>query len=194
MSYREEKDTMGTVRIPGDAYYGAQTQRAVDNFPISNQTFPPVFIRALALIKECAAAVNADKAEPRVRLQAGGQGLHRSGLRQAGGSLQQQVAVRQQGGEQAQDQGFLPQDLGCHMLPQAPEGLLQLVLIPRWMGGCFQGTHWNQAPLRRCGYSINPSWMGFHLPKDKPRRWMFPNLEYPRQQPWRGMDPFQRPR
>ena len=60
MSYREEKDTMGTVRIPGDAYYGAQTQRAVDNFPISNQTFPPVFIRALALIKECAAAVNAD--------------------------------------------------------------------------------------------------------------------------------------
>lgn len=60
MSYREEKDTMGTVRIPVDAYYGAQTQRAVDNFPISNQTFPTVFIRSLALIKECAAAVNAD--------------------------------------------------------------------------------------------------------------------------------------
>jgi fumarate hydratase class II len=60
MSYREEKDTMGTVRIPANAYYGAQTQRAVDNFPISNQTFPPVFIRSLALIKECAAAVNAD--------------------------------------------------------------------------------------------------------------------------------------
>ena len=60
MSYREEKDTMGTVRIPADAYYGAQTQRAKDNFPISHQTFPPVFIRSLALVKECAASVNTD--------------------------------------------------------------------------------------------------------------------------------------
>ncbi len=60
MNYREEKDTMGAVRIPADAYYGAQTQRAVENFPISGQTFSPVFIQSLALIKECAAAVNAD--------------------------------------------------------------------------------------------------------------------------------------
>ena len=60
MNHREEKDTMGAVRIPADAYYGAQTQRAVENFPISGQTFSPVFIQSLALIKECAAAVNAD--------------------------------------------------------------------------------------------------------------------------------------
>ena len=60
MSFREEKDTMGTVRIPAGAYYGAQTQRAVDNFPISGQTLPPVFIRSLALIKECAAMVNVE--------------------------------------------------------------------------------------------------------------------------------------
>ena len=60
MSFREEKDTMGTVRIPVDAYYGAQTQRAVDNFPISGQILPPVFIRSLALIKECAAVANVE--------------------------------------------------------------------------------------------------------------------------------------
>ena len=60
MSFREEKDTMGTVRIPERAYYGAQTQRAVDNFPISGQTLPPAFIRSLALIKECAARVNVE--------------------------------------------------------------------------------------------------------------------------------------
>ncbi len=58
MQYREEQDTMGTVRVPGDAHYGAQTQRAVENFPISGMTLPPAFIRALALIKRCAAAAN----------------------------------------------------------------------------------------------------------------------------------------
>ena len=60
MKYREEKDTMGTVRVPACAYYGAQTQRAANNFPISNITFPPVFIHSLALIKKCAARVNFD--------------------------------------------------------------------------------------------------------------------------------------
>lgn len=58
MKYREEKDSMGTVKVPADAYYGSQTQRAVDNFPISGLTFPPVFIHSLALIKKCAAQVN----------------------------------------------------------------------------------------------------------------------------------------
>ena len=56
--YREEKDSMGTVRVPMDAYYGAQTQRAVDNFAISGLVFPPVFIFALALTKGCAARAN----------------------------------------------------------------------------------------------------------------------------------------
>ncbi|MDZ7579161.1 MAG: class II fumarate hydratase [Deltaproteobacteria bacterium] len=58
MKYRSEKDTMGTIRVPADAYYGAQTQRAVENFPISGMVLPPEFIRSLALIKECAARVN----------------------------------------------------------------------------------------------------------------------------------------
>jgi len=60
MKYREEKDTMGIVRVPADAYYGAQTQRAVDNFPVSGMTLPPVFIHSLALIKKSAARVNAE--------------------------------------------------------------------------------------------------------------------------------------
>jgi len=55
---RIEKDTMGEVAVPATAYWGASTQRAVDNFPISGKTFPPRFIRALALIKGAAAEVN----------------------------------------------------------------------------------------------------------------------------------------
>jgi fumarate hydratase class II len=58
MKYRDEKDSMGTVRVPADAYYGSQTQRAVDNFPVSDLRFPPAFIHALALVKKCAARVN----------------------------------------------------------------------------------------------------------------------------------------
>jgi fumarate hydratase class II len=58
MGFREEKDTMGTVKVPENAYYGAQTQRAIENFPISGLTFPPEFIHALALIKQSSALVN----------------------------------------------------------------------------------------------------------------------------------------
>lgn len=58
MRFREEKDSMGTIRVPQDAYYGSQTQRAVDNFPISGLRFPRAFIHALALVKKCAAEVN----------------------------------------------------------------------------------------------------------------------------------------
>ena len=58
--FRIERDTMGEVQVPADAYYGAQTQRAVDNFPVSGIRFPRVFIRALGLIKKYAARVNAD--------------------------------------------------------------------------------------------------------------------------------------
>ncbi|MGD9331855.1 MAG: class II fumarate hydratase [Desulfobacterales bacterium] len=57
--YREEKDSMGSIRVPVGAYYGAQTQRAVDNFPISGQLMPPSFIHSLALIKKAAAMANA---------------------------------------------------------------------------------------------------------------------------------------
>lgn len=56
--YRIEHDTMGEVRVPVDALYRAQTQRAVENFPISGQTLESAHIRALALIKKAAASAN----------------------------------------------------------------------------------------------------------------------------------------
>ena len=58
--YRTEKDTMGEVRVPAQAYFGAQTQRAVENFPISGIRFPRRFIQALGLIKWAAARANED--------------------------------------------------------------------------------------------------------------------------------------
>ncbi|MFQ5848148.1 MAG: class II fumarate hydratase [Candidatus Methylomirabilales bacterium] len=58
--YRIERDSMGDVRVPAEAYYGAQTQRAVENFPVSGLRFPPDFIRALGMIKLCAARANLD--------------------------------------------------------------------------------------------------------------------------------------
>ena len=53
-----ERDSMGEMEVPADAYYGASTQRAVLNFPISGQPFPRRFIRALGLIKKSAAQTN----------------------------------------------------------------------------------------------------------------------------------------
>ncbi len=58
--YRIEKDSMGEVRVPAWALWGAQTQRAIENFPISGYRMPIPLIRALALIKRCAAATNAE--------------------------------------------------------------------------------------------------------------------------------------
>ena len=57
--FRIEHDSMGEVRVPVDALWGAQTQRAVENFPISGRPVDPRVIRALALIKSEAAKVNA---------------------------------------------------------------------------------------------------------------------------------------
>lgn len=56
--FRIEKDSMGELQVPVNALYGAQTQRAVNNFPISGLVMPREFIRALGLIKESAAKVN----------------------------------------------------------------------------------------------------------------------------------------
>lgn len=56
--YRIETDSMGEVKVPKDAYYGAQTQRAVDNFPVSDIRFSRGFIQALGLVKKNAAKVN----------------------------------------------------------------------------------------------------------------------------------------
>jgi fumarate hydratase class II len=57
---RVERDSMGEMEVPADAYYGASTQRAVLNFPISGETFPRRFIRALGLIKKTAAQTNGE--------------------------------------------------------------------------------------------------------------------------------------
>ena len=57
-SFRTERDSMGELKVPADALWGAQTQRAVQNFPISGLTLPRAFIAALALIKQAAARAN----------------------------------------------------------------------------------------------------------------------------------------
>ncbi|MBI5050316.1 MAG: class II fumarate hydratase [Nitrospirae bacterium] len=58
--FRIEKDSLGEVKVPASAYWGAQTQRAIENFPFSGIRFPQVFIRSLAFIKLACAKVNAD--------------------------------------------------------------------------------------------------------------------------------------
>jgi fumarate hydratase, class II len=55
---RTERDSMGEMQVPADGYYGAQTQRAVENFPISGEPIPPEVVTALGLIKAAAADVN----------------------------------------------------------------------------------------------------------------------------------------
>ena len=76
---RIERDSLGEMRVPADALWGASTQRAVENFPISGERFPRVFLRALGLVKRCAAgsergarrarrrARARDRARPRAR-------------------------------------------------------------------------------------------------------------------------------
>jgi fumarate hydratase class II len=66
--FRVEKDSMGSLKVPASALWGAQTQRAVENFPISGQRMPRAFIRALGLIKAGAAEVNAslELIEPKI--------------------------------------------------------------------------------------------------------------------------------
>jgi fumarate hydratase class II len=57
---RTERDSMGEVQVPAQAYYGAQTQRAVENFPISGWNLPPELIHALGLVKYACAVANRD--------------------------------------------------------------------------------------------------------------------------------------
>jgi fumarate hydratase class II len=58
--FRIEKDSLGELKVPADAYYGVQTMRAVGNFPISGRTMPAEFIRAMVMIKKAAAVVNGE--------------------------------------------------------------------------------------------------------------------------------------
>ncbi len=57
--FRTEKDSMGEVQVPSDAMYGAQTQRAVENFPVSGLRMPREFLRGLGLVKRACAEANA---------------------------------------------------------------------------------------------------------------------------------------
>ena len=59
MKTRIERDSMGELEVPETALYGAQTQRAIDNFPVSGKTMPEAFIRALLTAKSAAAQANA---------------------------------------------------------------------------------------------------------------------------------------
>lgn len=79
--FRLEHDSMGELNVPADALWGAQTQRAVQNFPISGQPMPREFIRALALVKAAAAQVN------------GGFGLLEAGAAKAIGAAAGEVAA-----------------------------------------------------------------------------------------------------
>ncbi len=58
--YRTERDSLGEMQVPAEAYWGAQTQRAVENFPISGITFSRRFVRALGVVKKAAAQANRD--------------------------------------------------------------------------------------------------------------------------------------
>jgi len=58
--YRVERDSMGDVQVPAEAYYGAQTQRAVENFPISGWQLPAELIRAMGLVKYACGVANRD--------------------------------------------------------------------------------------------------------------------------------------
>jgi len=55
---RTEKDSLGVKEIPADVYYGIQTARAVENYPISGMRAHPVLIRAFAMVKQAAAEAN----------------------------------------------------------------------------------------------------------------------------------------
>ena len=57
-AYRIEKDTFGSLRVPAEKYWGAQTQRALGNFPIGDERLPRPMIRALGIVKRCAALAN----------------------------------------------------------------------------------------------------------------------------------------
>lgn len=64
--FREEKDTFGPIQVPADKYWGAQTQRSIQNFDIARDTdrMPLPIVKALGILKKCAAKVNVEYALP----------------------------------------------------------------------------------------------------------------------------------
>jgi fumarate hydratase class II len=103
MDFRTERDSMGEVRLPAQAYYGAQTQRAVENFPISGQRLPAELIHALGQVKWAAAVANRDLG----RLAAGGK--NRLDSRQVEALIQ---ACREVADGRPVPRGRLPDRLG----------------------------------------------------------------------------------
>lgn len=89
-SSRIERDSMGEVRVPSEALYGAQTQRAVENFPISNLRLPREFIRAIGLIKLAAARANMELG---LLDQKGGEAIIRSAQEVIDGKLDSHFVV-----------------------------------------------------------------------------------------------------
>ncbi|GBC69262.1 Fumarate hydratase class II [archaeon HR01] len=89
-SYRIEQDTLGVMRVPANAYYGPQTARAVENFPISSHRFQRAFIWALGLIKYAAAQTNVELGLlDRVR----GEAISKAALEVAEGRFDDQFVV-----------------------------------------------------------------------------------------------------
>jgi fumarate hydratase class II len=89
-NFRIEKDSMGELKVPSDALWGAQTQRAVDNFHIGGRPMPRAFLRALGLIKAACAKVNAELGllDP-----ARAEAIQRAALQVAGGQFDEQFPV-----------------------------------------------------------------------------------------------------
>ncbi|MEP6526206.1 MAG: class II fumarate hydratase [Nocardioidaceae bacterium] len=88
--YRVEHDTMGEVRVPASAKWQAQTQRAVENFPISGAGLEPRHVKALALIKAAAATVNAELG---IVTAEQGDAIHRAALEVADGRWDDQFPI-----------------------------------------------------------------------------------------------------
>ncbi len=88
--FRTERDPLGEVQVPADAYYGAQTQRAVDNFPISGLRAPDDLITATILVKKAAAEANADLGRLKPDVAAA---IVRAADEILGGSLRDQFVV-----------------------------------------------------------------------------------------------------
>ncbi len=88
--FRVEKDALGEVLVPIDAYYGAETVRALENFRISGLRFPRAFIRALGLIKACASLANMDLGLLDQRI---GRAIHQAAMEVAEGKMDEHFLV-----------------------------------------------------------------------------------------------------
>lgn len=87
---RVERDSMGTMEVPSDAYYGASTQRAVLNFPISDLRYPRSFIRAIALVKAYGAEVNKEYGELDSKIA---DAIHKAAMEVADGKFDKEFVV-----------------------------------------------------------------------------------------------------